>query len=1335
MMRARNAAIGWLLALAWGGAGAAAPDSDTPSERGRATVDVYPASVHDGGPDHARVQILPDDRLAVAASEALLLFDGAQWRSYPHPQRRQPLHEIALAPDGRFYTGFPDDLGYYQPDARGDFSWVSLNAHLPAAARSFGAVIAVLHDAERDWLVFVSVSAAFVMPRARPERISVLHPVGAFSSAYRVGREIWLQDTQAGVMRIAGTSMAQLESIPGTSGLRGTIAGIGAGPIGHLILLGSGELYRWNEGVRKPVAATRWPQWQALSPSYFAALRDGSFAIGFRRAPPWIIDAGGGVIERYDELASLPGVAPRGFAEDRMGGLWVSQANSLWRIDRGSATTSFGQREGVPRIERLQRWRGQLYLTSSDSLSRLRPAPPGQAARFDPVAAVDLSKAWAVEQIADRLVVVGNGIFELRDPESALRRVLEFGQLTSFDVSRFRSTHAYAGTERGVVEIDFSGTPPGTRLLPGSPPAVNSTIEVDRDTLWFAGRTDEIWASSRSAGAWSTPVAHDAAGLPPGPRALRVGSSGRIWVATARGVFVHDAASARFVQPPGLPQELRDRPVASVSEDDEGHLWAQTRTGAGIAWKDGRSWRWDESLLRPLGRDAVMYGVEREGAIAWVLRSDGLLRIDLSRRAAPGTVVLPRLSRIEDLRTRSWLDASALSQLGVRQRDLRLHFALPAFQTPGLNQLRSRLAGFETNWSEFGPRMEREYTNLPDGDFQLELEARDAFGRISTAAPVALSFPAPWWRSGGARAGYVAAALLLLWLAARFGARRRLRVLHSRQRELEAVVDLRTQELRQSNQQLAEQAERLTEVNRLKTRFFINVGHEFRTPLTLVLGPIDDLLRDARERLSARAREQLEMANRNAQRVLDLIVELLDVNRFEHGQMRLACVATDLRVLAQRVLDEHVALIDRHGHRASLILAAGDAYLASVDPLQIERCLSNLIGNAAKYMPRGGMIELALHREQGHILIEVRDQGRGIAPEALPHVFDRFFRAPGAEPAGGHGIGLALVREIVEAHAGTVAVSSELGRGSVFTLRLAALDVVADAAAVPAAEAPRPEPMPAPASATVAFAPARDAAAAHGAARPLVLVVDDHDDLRARVRDLLRDRFEVIEAGDGPTAWNLARDLLPDAIVCDVMMPGFDGIEFARRLRAESDTDAIALLLLTAKAGAEHAAAGLRAGADDYLAKPFDAGELIARIEALLARAQRLRLQLARARAPVAPAPMVETADQRWRRRLDEAIAARLDDPGFGVEQLALALHADRTQLFRRCKQLLGTSPSEYLRDTRLRQGYALLERRAGNVSEVAYAVGFDNLSSFTRAFSARYGHPPSRVPTVQAAG
>jgi DNA-binding response OmpR family regulator len=490
----------------------------------------------------------------------------------------------------------------------------------------------------------------------------------------------------------------------------------------------------------------------------------------------------------------------------------------------------------------------------------------------------------------------------------------------------------------------------------------------------------------------------------------------------------------------------------------------------------------------------------------------------------------------------------------------------------------------------------------------------------------------------------------------------------------------------------------------------------------LVLGPLDDLLRDARERLSERMRNQLQLAQRNARRVLDLIVELLDVNRLEQGHLQLNVASHDLVLLLRRVMAENAPLVERFGQTLTIECGEIASAPSAVDPVQIERALGNLIGNAAKYSPRGTTISLSLAQSGQYWLIAVSDEGRGISPEALPHVFDRFFQSDGSTTASGYGIGLSLVREIASAHGGEVTASSTLGVGSRFELKLAA------AAQVQATEVLAPVDDAEPSNSATATAAIGVVETDRGH-RERVLVVDDHDDLRQRVRELLAHRFEVIEAADGDQAWQLARDELPDLIVSDVMMPGCDGVDLSKRLRSHPDTQAIGILLLTAKAGSEHAVAGLRAGANDYLSKPFDASELLARCEAIVAHARRLQHRLAAA-APALPpeSTVVDHPDRRWRQRLDQSIAAYLHESQFDVEALAKCMHADRTQLFRKCKELLGQSPSDYLRDARLAHGHRLLEQAAGSISEVAYASGFDSLSSFTRAFKVRYGVPPSQV-------
>lgn len=780
-----------------------------------------------------------------------------------------------------------------------------------------------------------------------------------------------------------------------------------------------------------------------------------------------------------------------------------------------------------------------------------------------------------------------------------------------------------------------------------------------------------------------------------------------------------------------LPDDLAGQSLWRLRETADGTLWlrSEERTWVLRTQAIGPG-QWQAISLRPLDDRIRTYWIEADSEQAWFARVDGVVRLELGRNENAAALPATLISALQDPMQGQPLpwpgadDGAADWARAALPRALRLQFALPSFAAgPASHQYRSRLLGLEADWSPWSASAERSYTNLPDGHFRFQVQARDALGRLADPAELPIEITPPWWRHPLARLlqfGLLLAGMLLSyrWLVAR-----RERRLLATQAQLERNVAERTAELASSNAQLQAQAQRLRQVDELKSRFFDNVSHEFRTPLSLVLGPLDDVLHDARVRLGERTREHLEMANRNARRVLDLIIELLDVNRLEQGQLPLRCQPLELTAFLRRQMEALQPLIDRHGHQLGLQLCVEPAWVHA-DPLQLERCLGNLVGNAAKYTARGGRIDIALEPVPEGLRISVSDSGRGITAEALPHVFDRFYRAAYEGDSEGTGIGLALVREIIQAHGGEVGVHSEPGRGSCFWLLLPAVEAPPAAGSSsdgnplesalqqpPGLDQQPPE-----------LGEASQAASEHA---PLVLLIDDHPDLLQRLRDLIGDRYRVLTAADGDEGLRLARRELPDVVVSDVMMPGLDGISLARRLRADPATEGLPLLLLTARAGARNAVEGLGAGADDYLAKPFDGAELLARIAALLAQRRRLYHQL---RREAAPPPTDPSSNERWRERLQGLIEANLGDSRYGIDQLAEAMHSDRSTLFRKVKASFGMSPSELLREARLQRAQALLLQQAGNVTEVAYAVGFESLSSFARAFRQRFEQAPSDV-------
>ncbi len=1327
----------------------------TVSPRGSPAVQTY--EMQNLGGAHMTTDVLqaPDGRLLVANQVGLFRFDGARWQLHKHPKALGGMEHLALDTQGRMHTSFDGDIGYFAADASDQLHWHSLIDRIPDPVRAISETLMVHFDNAENALWFATPRHLYRLDMsADREPAQTLAFPQTLHAACVTTNGVLVQSGAHWRLERLNAVAWQLENVANSEILaKQKISSCIRDPQGGTLLTTySGLLARDVNGAIMPLA----DMGKELGTTQIRdalLLEDGRLVLALSDSRLLLIDRQGRVLDRYGPGDGIPGERHlNGVFQDRDGDVWMAQERTLTKVALTRAVTRFDAARGLPAANDIERWRGDLYVSNTMGLYRLQAHADAGGEFVRVLPSLTTLRGIAVLD-NNTLIAHSTHVYAITGSAQQgliARRIEVDGQATiasQVETSKYTPGRVWLGTEKGLYALERQGTEFTLNPVPGIGQPIFKLGEIDAKTLFAADRLDGVWRIDVD-GARAPRHYSVAEGLPKGQVRIYPGPH-RPWFTTMMGLRIYDRNSDRFVVPEGLPAELQQDRLFSVYEDHDRNLWV--RGGAienDVYWSEGDTWRPDHVLFGVFEPFPTIFGFQREGDIGWAVRATGLLRFDLAQHQPMLPPPQPLLTSVIDTRAKAQLPLRP-APLATHQRDLRLEFAMPALHRPEATRYRSRLLGFENEWSDWGllDSVQRIYTNLPDGAFELQIEAGDSYRRAAQLNyPVIV--PAPWFRTPLAYAGYALLLLIALLASARLGSIRRQRHMLARQHELEATVAERTRELSVSNQQLSEQAKRLAEVDRLKTRFFVNVGHEFRTPLTLILGPLDDLLQDTREHFSEIARQQLLMVQRNARRVLDLIVELMDVNRLEQGHLPLHPVRVDLVALLRNVTSECADVAERHGHQIQLHGTDIEQAFAQIDAAQIERALSNLIGNAAKYMPRGGLIEVTLARdaERDIWLVSVRDQGRGIDTAALPHVFDRFFQADSNDRASGYGVGLSLVREIALAHGGDVRVVSARGIGSTFVLQLPVVAseavrtpglVATNALVEPDIQSPLSH-----INADVgADAPALSESRSGERARERVLIVDDHDDMRQRIRQLLAPRFEVLEAADGDQAWQLARDELPDLIVSDVMMPGMDGVELSSRLRGFSETSAIGVLLLTAKVGSAHAVAGLRAGANDYLSKPFDASELLARCDAILAHAHRLRHRLAAAaRSPVvavsnansgvptANTTLIASHDARWRERLDTQIAANLHEPAFDVEALAQAMHADRSSLFRHCKERLGVSPSDYLRNARLAAGHQLLENGAGSISEVAYASGFDSLSSFTRAFKVRYSTPPSQI-------
>ena len=832
----------------------------------------------------------------------------------------------------------------------------------------------------------------------------------------------------------------------------------------------------------------------------------------------------------------------------------------------------------------------------------------------------------------------------------------------------------------------------------------------------------------------------DASPLPPSVRglldrmralpvtALQADRFGRVWVGTQRGLAVlHEVGlddwRIRFYGPegaaalPGAPRAVERAEHVHVADGER--LWLGTDLGAfGFTLHPREPW------LRPiplgglneaLATETLLDIVEDGAGRVWIAL-DGIGRVYRYDRTQRQALPAPAL-RLTGVRVneRAWT-AGALRFRSDTTR-LALDLAPTTFRHRDGLRYHYRVPALDTAWVALDGDPTVRFAYLAPGRYTLEARAVRQGQPPGPVLSVPLHLTPPFYRAPW----FLALGALALAGAVGLGLRR-----HARRAEaLEAVVAERTAELRAEKATTEAQATRLADLDAAKSRFFANISHELRTPLTLLLGP----LRDAEARGEAEAwRRQVPLMRRSGERLLGLVDELLDLARLDAGRLHLHVREVDLGALSRRIVVAFASRAEQEG--LTLGVDVPPRPLAAwVDPERYEQILGNLLVNAFKFTPSGGKVRVGVRTEHRTAVVTVRDTGQGIPAEAVPHVFERFHQIVDAAtpPHGGAGIGLALVRELVGLHGGTVEVESVEGFGSAFTVRLPlgrahlppeAFDAAPGAptrSALPAAPGPDARPVDRPPTPSDA----------------VVLVVEDHPDMRTYLCDLLAPHYAVEGAADGQAGLDAARRLHADGrppalVLSDVVMPRLDGIDLCRALKADPALGHVPVVLLTARADEESRLDGLGASADDYLAKPFSVDELLARCENLIEVRRRLQARFSGEVVVHPTAVVVPREEADWLAQAQAAAEARLADAGFGVDWLASDLGVSTRTLQRRLKAACGLTPHAFLRTLRLEHAAALLEAGGRSVAEVATAVGYTDPDSFSRAFRQGFGVAPS---------
>jgi len=767
------------------------------------------------------------------------------------------------------------------------------------------------------------------------------------------------------------------------------------------------------------------------------------------------------------------------------------------------------------------------------------------------------------------------------------------------------------------------------------------------------------------------------------------GPDGNIWVSSRGGLNRFSPETEQFTHyliKDGLPSNT----IFDLVFDADGFLWMNTTKG--ISYFDIQEERFTnfyrqdglQCWLTDLYYNWQSNTIYTAGNKGFNRFSPSELR-DLSKQKSIIQIVGvshfdPKEKTMVTLRP----DASSDHNLDLSHSEssLRIQFAIMDFRSPNRHRYRYALGNEEGefDWIELGARNQVDFAQLDPGDYQFRLAGQNSDGLWSElAAPLEINIRPPFWQTGWAYLLYTLLFAGAFYFIYHFNLKRKLAI------------------------QEAQQSEAISE---LKSKLYTNIAHEFRTPLTVILGMTE------KQSDTAKA---MSLIRRNGQKLLHLVNQLLDLTKINIGELPVHYQQIEI-VSFTNYLEESFQSLAQKKRIRLIVYSEMDELWLDMDEEKYRQIISNLLGNAIKFTPENGKVVLHLARREDQLMLKIKDNGMGIAEAKLPYIFDRFYQVDHSASLEdkGTGIGLALVKELTELMDGTIEVSSKTGKGTTFTIKfpirndsvrhqfnLRSLDI-------------------APTNSKQVLPSDAD----ENEEGPFLLIIEDNLDVLSYLQSLLNKKYNLLFAKDGKEGIHKAIQKIPDIIISDVMMPESGGFEVLNTLKNDERTSHIPIILLTAKSAQKDKIEGLQRGADAYIEKPFDQNELLIRLDGLIQLRKKLQQKYTESSA-------VDTAaispDERFLQKLYHLVKEHLGEADFTVEQLAQAADMSHTQLYRKLKALTNQTPSEYIRHIRLTAAKHLLLNSQLNISEIAYEVGFNSPNYFARVFSKSFGKSPNQ--------
>lgn len=1276
--------------------------------------------------------------LYFANSNGVLEYDGINWRII-YTDNKSLVRSLAADSEGRIYVGADKEFGYLSPDSTGGMKFISLSKSLNKKYQDFNEVWHVINY--KGNIYFFTKKYVFCYSR---KTLSVISKTSDSYGGFVINNELYTWQKEAGLAKLDAEAFVETMYGKIFKGFRvysmlpygEEHALVYTREMGHY-LISNASVKKASFEVDKILSDAKVYKSLLLDGKYFvyATLEKGIVIFNKKGELLKILNKSTGIVD--NQILNV-------FC-DRQNNLWLLTNNGISRVEINSPFLFINENFGITsNIYAVRNYGDIIYAGTHMGAYYLRdinnPYINSGKNLFRQIDKIYLclDLLFAKNSI---LCASISGVYSIKN-ERIHKKVLDLPAFT-FCKSKIDTNRIFVGLSKGIASIYYSnGDWRFERTLPNYNKETRYLFEDNKGRLWSSSLIGgpvliELEADNVNVNKVTEFKDNDGIAAKGTCRIFKFNDI--LLFSTSDNLYYYDEPNMRFTPYNKLTSlfDFNSITIERLYQLDEKNIIIRfvninknIKKGAspyetGIAsLQSNNEFVWDPIPFKRIN-DFNIYSIfiNKEDDI-YFGGVDGIIKYNTKMRKDRGVnfnAIIRRVLINKDFSIYNGCRTIFYKEqtLDYDKNNMRFEFAAAFYEEEAKNQFQYYLEGYDKEWSNWTTETWADYTGLPPGTYKFYVRAKNTYDKISSIDAYEFEISTPYYKTIYAYIFYVLILIGGVYLYLKY----RIRKVEKEKIELELIVKNRTNEL-------LDKTEKLEKTDKIKSTFFTNISHEFRTPLSLIISPLNQFIdKSKNERDIQLYRTMLIQANR----LLTLVDQLLDLAKVESGAMSLKMERGNINELLRVIVASYESKAKEKKIKLSFIENIKSGYLY-FDRDKIEKIFYNLISNAFKFTEPNGRINICIElqdkskkeKKNNRLIIKIQNTGDEIIKNEMDLIFDRFYQSqnPKYKDAAGFGIGLALTKELIELHKGQIKVDCKEGVTEFSVLFPYDQSLYLEDHAIEVGDEfsvgiEEPE-------INDSSFDVKNLDDYRDDAKEKILIIEDNPDLRKYLTDSFKDSYCIIEADNGKLGVELANSIMPDLIISDIMMPIMNGFEVLKSIKTNLITSHIPIILLTAKAEDEDKIKGLEYGVDDYVLKPFNLKELTLRADNLIKNRIQLRKKFEK-NIQINPSEMTVTSvDEEFLIRIGKIIENNMDDDKLDVEYLSKQIGMSRQHLYRKIKALTNQTPSEFIRIIRLKMAAQLIKNKCGNVSEIAYKVGFNNLSYFAERFKKHFGVNPS---------